>query len=87
MTYSKKTRQQAIRVLDIMASDTVRGLSRNMPFEIARDLGAGPLAEELSRHAWLSVYGSDVQSCGDAAGLLRDGWCPGEPVITIKEHS
>lgn len=94
--YSQRARERAILILDIMASDAATdiheeswcGLSQiaaRLGID-ASDVTANP-ALYLARAAWCAVGGVTVQSYGDMAGLLRDGWCPGEPVIDLKEHS
>ena len=46
--------------------------------DIMRDIGASSEAHLLARKAWLSVPSGDDWL--EASGILRDGWCPGDPV-------
>lgn len=78
MKYSKKVRAEAILILDIMTSHLWL-----TPSYVSRFLEADDTSERLASAAWHEVPGWDVQSCGDAAGLLRDGWCPGEGTVRL----
>ena len=81
----KRTRDQAARICDMAASSswcTYQG--------IADAIGAGNEAIDLASAAcgvavdallWLGPQrGMDAH----AAALLRDGWCPGDPVVRLR---
>lgn len=78
---SKAVREEAIEAL-LCCADTER-------FVVTGDLVEGD-ANRLANHAFRVVYDALVVPCivnhgeqvlwSEAAALLADGWCPGDPV-------
>lgn len=85
MRISKKTRDEAILILDVAASHAYDSTPdghhlslRMVCCGLGFDIGAS--ASKLACAAYGHVDSIDAQGRGDAAGLLRDGWSPGDPV-------
>jgi hypothetical protein len=79
---AERIRSAAIHLLDLAAS--------NRPFtlaEISRMAGImapnGKPAFELARETYRRIYwvGTNAECYAEAAGLLRDGWIPGEQIL------
>lgn len=85
MKISKKTRDEAILILDVAASHAYDSapdchhLSLGMVYK-GLGFAIGDSAVKLAWAAYDHVHSIDAQGRGDAAGLLRDGWSPGDPV-------
>ena len=79
MKISKRTREEAINVLILDAYNDVEVIPST-----CRD-GRG--IDRLEYKALVAVWRAtdytldDDDDCLEAAALLRDGWCPGEPVV------
>ena len=77
---SKRTREQAIEICEQRYMSEFHAIGYVSPGAIAKDLDANLTALDLSLDAWLAVPGDDWL---EASGLLRDGWCPGDPVVRL----
>lgn len=89
MKPSEKTRLDAIMVLDIATSHSADGpfIDYMMILTVCQELGASARATRLAILAASKCAAYQSQSRvmtsqvrGDAAGILRDGWSPGDPV-------
>lgn len=96
--YSRKTVEAAIEVLLCTADNNFLHRLRGLPFLSTHDIAPdtfgsmgrrGPIAS-LSDAAWRGVSSLNPQHGGDHAGicleaaqLLREGWLPGDPIITL----
>lgn len=68
-------------LLDVAASQDTDDLGR-----LADDLGVSNRARMLAGQAKHSIYYSEWRGGhwrAHAAGLLRDGWSPGDPVVRL----
>ncbi len=81
-----KVRAQAILILDIAASHAYDSAGRAGELyvsEVGMMLGASRSVQVLANDAYTAVAGMSARARGEAAGLLRDGWLPGEPVVAL----
>ncbi len=82
---SKRVREEAIKAL-LCAADRCR--SAGVPAGFIDDSGPSKSARDLAIAAQNSFRILDAWSLVDdnlnAAALLRDGWCPGDPVEVLS---
>lgn len=92
MKISKKVRAAAIHVLDLGAGSRDFCAGSHHVYEQAPDYPGLNHPFEMRRQpivwlvwaAWCRIPSADSASCAAAAGLLRDGWSPGEDVVYIR---
>lgn len=83
---SKKTREDAITLCLLRADHWIRfpGAPRWDNVQEFKSIGASQASIDLFWNAYLVIGWLDLPSMADdyleAAALLRDGWCPGEPI-------
>lgn len=80
MKISKKTREEAILICAIAGSNHL------LLFDVARYFSRR--SGEVAKEAFSVAYdaGAVNLSCSylEAEALLRDGWCPGDPVERLR---
>lgn len=88
MSISPRTRREAILLLDVAASQWAPGLAGAC---LQRRVSAH--AVDLAGSALIEISNAITEDCciiewyvtwyAEAAGLLRDGWSPGDPVVRL----
>lgn len=76
MKISNKMRAQAIHLLDVHASSNFYDLG-----QASRCLDSSLEAFELAHAAYTRFSGGERVARAAAAGLLRDGWSPGQTIV------